>query len=1074
VRTVIDWFARNAIAANLAVVLILAAGLLTLPTITQKNFPDFQTDVVTVRVPYLGAAPEEVERGVCMRIEEALDGIEGIERIFSTSNEGSCSVRAELLEDADLSKALDDVKNRVDAIDTFPVETEKPIIAAQELRRSVVDVAIAGPIDERSLKALGARVRDELTQLPGVTQVELTNARPYEISIEISEETLRRHGLTFDQVADAVRRTSLDIPGGSIKTQGGEILLRTQGQAYVGAEFEKIVVLKRPDGTRVTLGEIARVVDGFQDTDQRAEFDGKPAVMVRVFRVGAQDAIEIAAKVKRYVAQAQARLPEGTALVVWRDDTESLRQRIDLMLRSGTEGFALVLVVLALFLRPRVAGWVSLSIPIAMLGTIWLMPALGQTINVMSTFAFILVLGILVDDAVVVGENVYVRQKRGGDPLQGAIDGTLEVAAPVIFGVLTTMAAFVPLMYAGSNSGPMFGVLSTIVITALAFSLVESQFFLPARLAGVSSAHERVPRNRVLRVWHGVQDGFSRGFERFGDTRYRWLLERALHWRYATLALGICMLLWTLAWIASGRMRFTYFPVIESNYISSQLTLPTGAPVASTEAALRQIERAAQELRAELDRKYARDGESLVKHVLVSIGEQPSRAGQTQQPGSQGDASFAASHLGEVTVELLPAEERSVRAKEITDRWRDLTGPVPDAVELLFTSSFFNFGDPIAVQLRGPDVDQLREAAERLKAELAEYPGVRDIRDSFRSGKREIKLSILPAAEALGLTLADLGRQVRQAFYGEEAQRIQRGRDDIRVMVRYPQSERHSLGDLDNLRIRTADGIEVPFHSVARAEEGRGYASIRRTNRQRVIDVTADVNEETTTANEVIAALQSGVLLELMSHYPGMTYTLEGQQREQAETLQNLMRWFGIAMLAIYMLLAIPLRSYMQPLLIMSVIPFGLVGAILGHLLLGHNLSMLSIMGLIASTGVVVNSSLVLVHRVNQLREQDASRFDSVRDAGLSRLRPIALTCACTFVGLSPLLFNRSFTAQFLIPMATSLAFGVLFTTFITLFLVPALYLITDDLGDFWRRRRARRHPPAEVVDLRARAGGAR
>jgi multidrug efflux pump subunit AcrB len=1071
VNGAIGWFARNSVAANLAVILILAAGLLTLPTITQKNFPDVEVKVITIRVPYLGAAPDEVERGVCMRVEESLDGVEGIEKIFSSASEGSCTVRVELLEGADVAKALDDVKNRVDAIDTFPEETEKPIIAQVAVRRSVIDVAIAGRADERSLKALGERVRDQISTLPGVTQAELTNARPYEISIEVSEETLRRHGLTFDQVAAAVRRTSLDIPGGSIKTAGGEILLRTQGQAYHGPEFERIVVLKRPDGTRVTLDEIARVVDGFEDSDQRAEFDGQPAVMVRVFRVGDQDAIEIAQEVKAWVERERERMPEGIDLVVWRDDTESLRDRIDIMLRSGVEGFALVLIVLALFLRPRVAAWVSLSVPISMLGTIWLMPALGQSINVMSTFAFILVIGILVDDAVVVGENIFTRQQRaggGGDPLESAIAGAREVATPVIFGVLSSICAFVPLMFSGGESNQVFGVLATIVITALTFSLIESQLFLPSRLANIPRGSER-PRTRIMRLWYGLEERFSRGFERFSQERYRGWLVRALDWRYATIAAGICALLWTIGLVASGRMRFSYFPFIESNYASAELTMPTGTPIESTEAAVRQIEAAARQLRAELDQEYGADGRSLIEHVMVSIGEQPSRASQGQQPGARSQSAFVGSHLGEVSIELVRSEERPIRTRDVAARWRELTGAVPEAVELEFTSAFFSFGDPISVQLRGDRVEDLREASARLRAALGEYPGVIDISDSFRAGKRELELSILPGAEALGLSLGDLGRQVRQAFYGEEVQRIQRGREDIRVMVRYPESERRSLGDLENLRIRAADGVEVPFSSVALAEQGRGYASIQRSNRQRVIDVTADVDEQVTTANEVIASVEVDVLPGILADYSGMSYSLEGQQREQTETVASLLRASAIAQLTIYALLAIPLRSYGLPLLIMSVIPFGFVGAVLGHVLLRQNLSILSFMGVLTASGVVVNASLVLVHRVAQLRAEGVGRYESVLESGLSRIRPIALTSATTFAGLLPVLTNRSFTAQFLIPMATSLAFGVAFTTLITLFLVPALYLAADDVGDLWRRRRAR--GGAQVVELeRARA----
>ncbi|MCE2391387.1 MAG: efflux RND transporter permease subunit [Proteobacteria bacterium] len=1061
-RGVVAWFARNTVAANLLMWTIIAAGVLTMPTLTQQMFPDVDVDTVSVVVPYLGAAPEEVESGVCTRVEEAIDGTEGVKDLFATASEGACVVRAELLEGADLAKALDDVKNRVDAIDTFPEEAEKPVISANDPLRSVIDVVIAGRADERTLKRLGERIRDGIVSLPSVTQAELINVRPDEISVEVSEAALRRHGLTFDDVARSVRTSSLDVPGGSLKTEGGEILLRTQGQAYRGAEFERILALQRPDGTRVPLGEIARVRDDFRDVDQYATFDGLPSAMVRVYRVGDQDGIEIANTVMDYVERVRESMPEGVELVVWRDNIESLRDRIGILFRNGGLGFGLVLVVLALFLRPRVAGWVSLGIPISLLGAIVLMPATGMTINVLTTFAFILVLGILVDDAVVVGESVYSRQRGGAAPLEASVEGTSDVTVPVIFGVSTTVCAFLPLMFSGGNTGQMFGSMGVIVICALLFSLVECLLILPAHLAHVRAERADDRSGGAMARWQRFQDRISSGFERFANTTYRGAVETCLRWRYTAAAAALCLLLWTLGTIAGGWMRFTFFPFIEANYVSALLTLPAGTPIETTEAALRRLEAAGQRLREQIDGEFAEDGRSLVKHVMVSVGDQPTSVAQRSQPGRGVDAAeFSNSHLGEVTLELIPSEERAIRTREVAQRWREITGPIPDAVELIFTASLFDLGDALSIRLRGPDVDQLREAAARLKRALTAFPGALDITDSFRGGKQELKLDILPSAEALGLTRADLGRQVRQAFYGEQAQRIQRGRDDIRVMVRYPESERRSLGDLENMRIRAADGVEVPFGNVARAEHGRGFSNIQRANRQRVIDVSADVDENVSTPNEIVAALQAGVLPELLADYPGLTYSLEGEQREQLESLGDLGRNFGLALFGIYALLAIPLRSYLQPLIIMSVIPFGLVGAIGGHLLMGQSLSFLSLMGVIAASGVVVNSSLILMHRTNQLRAQGLAPFEAVRDAAISRVRPIVLTSLTTFAGLTPLLLNRSFTAQFLIPMATSLAFGVLISTFITLYVTPSAYLILEDLRQRLGKLVGRRRNPA-------------
>jgi multidrug efflux pump subunit AcrB len=1098
VRRAIAWFAENHVAANLLMGVLVIGGLLTLPWITQKEMPDVEIEMITVSVEYRGAAPEEVEEGVCIRVEEELEGIEGIDKIRSTASEGRCVVVAELLSGADVNEALDDVKNRVDALDTLPEETEKPIISQVTLRRSVADIAVSGPLDERGLKVLGQRIRDEIAALPGVTQVELTNVRPYEVSIEVSERMLRRHGLTFDQVAQAVRRSSLDLPGGSVKTEGGEILLRTKGQAYWGPQFEEIVVLTRSDGTRITVAEVATVRDGFEDTDQQARFDGQPAVMVRVFRVGEQDVIDISDKVKAYVAEARARLPEGVALTIWRDSSRNLRARLDTLFRNGRVGLLLVIATLTLFLRPRLAFWVTLGVPIALLGALWTIPAFGITINSISTFAFIMVLGILVDDAVVVGENVYTHQQRGDAPLEGAVQGTQEVAIPVIFGVLTTVAAFSPLLFVPGVMGQILWVMGTTVMICLAYSLVESQLVLPAHLA---HSRDRGPAAELLLIgapalvlvaWMlapslqafglllaaaaaalfalylsgrldrlaagtiGAQEAFGKALGRFSRGTYRRALEHTMEWRYVAVAVAIALLLWTAGVLASGRMYFSFFPPLEADYVSAQLTMPQGTPARVTAEAVAQIEAASRALGAELAVEFPEQDGGLIKHVQASVGEQPFGATAGSNPTNADRMSSLGAHLGEVTLELVPSEDRRIRTSEVASRWRELTGPVPDAVELLFSSSLFSIGEAVNIQLQGPNVAELQRAAERLEAELTSYPGVIDIADSFRAGKKEIKLSILATAEMLGLTQRDLARQVRQAFYGEEAQRIQRGRDDVRVMVRYPIEERRSLGNLESMRLRAPDGTEVPFTTVARADLGRGFAAVRRSDRQRVVNVTADVDRTQTTANEVVAAMAEGPIPEILADYPGMSYRLEGIQREQNRSFGALLRWAVIALFAIYALLAVPLRSYLQPLVIMAVIPFGVVGAVGGHLIMGKSMAFMSVTGLVAASGVVVNASLVLVHWVNGRRAAGIPLTEAVVGAGVARFRPIVLTSLTTFLGLSPLMLERSVQAQFLVPMGISLAFGVLLASIITLLVVPSGYLIAEDLREWMTRIRGR------------------
>jgi multidrug efflux pump subunit AcrB len=1062
VNGIIAWFAHNHVAANLLMGLMIVGGLFALPNIQQRSFPDINIDVVTVNVPYLGAAPEEVEEGVCIRVEEEIQGINGIERISSTAAEGACSVGAELIPGYEVERALSEIKNAVDAITTFPEETEKPIVSHFMMKRNAIQIALSGDVDERTLKTYGQRIRDDIAALPGVTQVDLSNARNYELSIEVAEETLRRHRLTFEQVLEAVRKSSLDMPGGSIKTRRGEILLRTKGQAYTGQDFESIVVLTRPDGTRLQLGEIANVVDGFEEEPRLSRFDGETAVLIQVFRVGDQKVLDLVETVKAYVEQTRSQLPEGITLTVWRDDSRSLRDRLDILARNGRSGFILVFVILSCFLRLRLALWVSIGVPLSFLGALALFPALELSIDVISLFAFILVLGLLVDDAIVVGENVHSHQERAEDPLQSAIHGTQEVAVPVIFGVLTTVAAFIPLITAPGALGQVFSGIGIVVVCCLFFSLAESQLVLPSHLGHVRIGNKRAdpPHGPVRERWKRIQAAMSSSLTRLAQRGYQPALERALEWRYATIAVGVVLLMWTIAVVATGGLRLSFFPPVEGDYISASVTMPLGTPMEVTSSAIRELETSARRVAEELAVEFPQDDEPLIKHFLASVGGQPSRS-----RSASGRSSSAQSHLGEVQLELHGADGRPISAGEISRRWRDGTPTILGAEEITFVSSIFSAGEAIKLRLQSADVDDLQIAAEALKTKLAEYPGVVDITDSFREGKEEIKLSILPSAEMLGLNLDDLARQVRQAFYGEEAQRIQRDREDIRVMVRYPKSQRGSIGDLENMRIRTPAGGEVPFYTVARAELGRGFASIKRSDRQRVIDVSADIELAVANANAIMADLRSNFLPQLIADHPGLRYRLGGQQREQGKMVRGLIRGYGLALILIYALLAIPLRSYAQPLIIMTAIPFGLIGAIGGHLLMGIGLSMMSVMGVVALSGVVVNSSLVLVHHLNEQRKRGSSAATAARTAGVARFRPIILTSITTFAGLTPLLLEESVSAQFLIPMAVSLAFGVAFASTVTLFMVPSLYLALDDLRRFAQRSTARvsttEDPPA-------------
>ena len=1038
---VVGWFARNGVAANLILLVIVASGAIVLSDLKQEIFPEFSLDVITVEVEYRGAGPQEVEDAICVRVEEALQGLEGIKQITSTANEGRGLVTLEVSAGYDVRRVLDDVKASVDAIDTFPEDVDKPVVQEITSRFQVINVAVAGEADLMTLKRMGEQVRDELTALPGLSQAELLNAPPYEISIEVSEEALRRWGLTFDRVAAAVRQYSVDLPGGSVKTAKGEILFRTKGQALSGEEYAKLPVLRRPDGTRIYLGDVATVVDGFEDVAVSARFDGKPAVMVKVFRVGDQNAISIAEAVQAYVERASESAPRGIEIFTWHNSARYLESRIDLLVKNALSGLVLVFIVLALFLRLRLAFWVTLGIPVSFLGAIALMPAFDVSINMISLFSFILVLGIVVDDAIVVGENILTTQERTGKGPSAAIRGTCEVLVPVTFGVLTTMAAFAPMLFVPGVMGKMMSVFPLIILPTLFFSLVESNLILPSHLAHSKRPAAREKPGPLARLWNGCFDLLPNVLNWVIRKAYRPLLRAALDWRYLTLSLAFTMVLLTVGLIGSGAVRLVLFPVTESDNVVAFLTMPRDAPVESTRSGLALLERTAAEVRREI---IAEGGSDPVLHVLTSAGEHPYRVIQSGPMGSTSSAQ--GDYLGEVDLELLPSEQRTVSAEQIANRWREKVGQIAGAVEVSIEHDLVAGRKAIDLQLSGADLGEVREVAETVKAKLAEYAGVFGVSDTYRAGKPELELALTAEGRALGLTLQGLGRQVRQGFFGEEAQRVQRNRDDVRVMVRYPLGDRRSLGDVESMRVRTPGGDEVPFSTVATGSMGRGPASITRIDRQRSINVQAEIDATVTTSAQVIDALEAEFLPNLMARHPGIVYSFEGDEAEFAESMEGLGKGFAVIMFVMYGMLAIPLKSYWKPVIILSAIPFGMVGAIWGHAILGMEVSFLSMCGMVALAGVVVNDALVMVAFINRNVQEKDSVGNAVRQAGEARFRAILLTSLTTAAGVTPLILEKSLQAQFLVPMAVALAAGVLFATAVTLVLVPALYLITDDI----------------------------
>ena len=1035
----IAWFTRNGVAANLMMAFLIVGGLFSVFTVNREMFPQFSLEMVVVRMPYRGASPAQIEEAVLIRIEEAIEGINGIKEVMSVAQEGYGSVTAMIERGYDVSRIKDEIKARVDAIPSFPAETERPIVEEPLIDRNIIWIAIYGEADERNLKVLGEKIRDELVEIPGISQVSVWGGRRYEISIEVSESQLRKYGISFDAVVRAVRSSSLDLPGGTIKTSGGEIQLRTKEQGYTGADFEKIVLLTNPNGARVYLGDVATIRDAFEEEDLYSWFNGHPATHVKIDAVKREDSLDVAAKVYSYVDEVKETwLPEGLELAVWGDFSFYLEDRLNLLLKNGLYGFLLVALVLAVFLRPSLALFVVIGIPVSFLGTLMIAPLIGVTVNLISLFAFILVLGIVVDDAIVVGESVFTEFQKNGPGTESAIRGTHAVSTPVIFAVITTMVAFTPIFMIEGLIGKFLAVIPMIVIPTLFFSLVQSKLVLPYHLS-LCRVGDRV-RREELNLLSRFQRRFSDGLERFIHTKYRRLLNWAMENRYLTVVIFFALLAISFGFVVGGWVRFVYFPNVPSDYIVVELKMAEGIPVSETKRVLDRIEVALDEITEE-----EIEGGNLnpVKYKGVFLGYSPIAMDVEAMVMPQ-----SASNVGALFIELSKSEFRHSNAFEISRRWRDAIGLAPGARRLTFQANAGGpTGRPVDIRLSGPDIEDLKEAAELVRQHLAQYQGLYDIRDTVTEGKREIKIHLKERARMLGLTAADLGRQVRQAFFGEEVQRVPRDREDIRIMVRYPKEERISLGNFESMWIRTSSGAEIPVSEVADVEVGEGYSAITRVDGQRVINIQSDANKEVADVTGINKDLYSedGPLAEITAGFPGMKFLKSGEAKEMEETLGVLYQGFVLVSFAIYMLLAIPFRSYIQPLIVICVIPFGIAGAIFGHFLTGQNLSMFSLLGMIALAGVVVNDSLVLVDYINRLRRSGASVSEAVWEGGVARFRPILLTSVTTFAGLTPILLETSLQAQFLIPMATSLGFGVLFATSITLILVPMAYLILED-----------------------------
>ncbi|MGD9105944.1 MAG: efflux RND transporter permease subunit [Desulfobacterales bacterium] len=1010
----IGWMAGHSVTANLIMLVLLMGGIFLGFRIKKEIFPYFELDQVRISVPYPGASPQEVERGIILAIEEAVQGLEGVNEVRSSAREGFGTVTVEMIEGENLQRLAQDIQNEVDRITSFPEEAEELQVVIVSRKRYVVSLALYGDQSEGVLREYAEYLRDRLLQNPDITQVELTGVRNYEISVEIPQNTLRTYNLTLEEVAQRIGRTSVELPGGAVKSPGGDILVRVKERKDFGHEFGKIPIITANDGTQVLLEDIADIKDGFEETDNAATYNGKPTVMIEVFRVGDQTPVSVSNAVKNVLAEVNEQLPAGLAVVLRNDRSEIYRQRMELMVKNGFIGLGLVFVLLALFLEIRLAFWVALGIPISFLGSLLLLPTMDVSINMVSMFAFIVTLGIVVDDAIVVGENVYHHYQRGVPWLEAAVSGTREIAMPVTFSVLTNMVAFLPMFFVPGIMGKVFKQIPVVVISVFAISLIECFFILPAHVG-----HQKPPEKRFFSWIYVRQQRFSKGFVRLVSRRYGPFLDLVLRWRYVTLSAGIAVLLITIGYVKSGRMGFELFPKIESDYAKVTATLPYGTAFQKTEKVQQILVRAAQEVVAE------NGGKALMEGIFANIND----------------------NTAEVRIYLTPPDKRPISTAQLTEHWRERVGGISGLESILFESDAGGpgRGAAITVELSHKTIDLLEKAASEVAEALRFYPNVTDINDGFAPGKQQVDFQIKPEARSLGLRSKEVARQIRHAYYGAEALRQQRGRNEIKVMVRFPRKERVSEYNLEEMILQTPTGSEIPLRYAVTINRGRAYTDINRRNGRRIVSVEADVRPRSQ-AGQVLASLKSETLPALQKKYTGLTFSFEGRQADRRESMQSLMRGLLMALLVIFAMLAVPLNSYLQPVIIMSAVPFGIVGAVIGHLIMGYSLSVLSMFGVVALCGVVVNDSLVLIDFANRKERTGMSRRDAVHEAGIHRFRPVILTTLTTFGGLSPMIFETSRQARFLIPMAVSLGYGILFATMITLILVPSLYLIIEDL----------------------------
>lgn len=1012
----IAWMTRHSIAANLLMIILIGGGLWTAVSIQKEVFPESELDVVTVQVAYPGAAPTEVEQGILRPVEETIRTVECIREIRSQASEGRGTVTIELVAGSNRMKAFQDIDQAVSQIQTFPDEVERPVVSLRSQQREVLSIVLFGDVDTWSLRQLAEQVRDQLRSDENITQIELGRTQEYVTHIEIPRDVLRQYGLTLPQVADLVEQSSRDIAAGVIETPAGEILLRVDSLRQTAKQFESIEVIANDNGSVVTLGEIASVRDGFEEGGFHSQFNQTPSVEIEVFRVGSQSPIDVAEAVERTMADVQANLPPG---VTWRIDNnqaEDFRRRLNLVVENGLMAGVIVLLILALFLEFRLAFWVMMGMTISFIGGIMVLPVVGVSINMISLFGFLVVLGIVVDDAVVVGENVYEYRKSGDNAITAAIKGAREMALPVTFSILTNIVAFIPLLFIPGETGQFWKPLPIVVIIVLTVSLLEALFILPAHLGHAKKARRTTGIRATL---HNAQQAFSRFFDRSVERLYKPLLRLSLRFRYITICAAIAFLAVTVGYATSDHMGMVLMPEVSADEIEAAIRLPVGTT----------------------PEQSARIAAALTTRTLEMFEEH-----DLDQVAEGVKTNVRRGNFIDVEIVMRPPDQRSMTAREVIELWRNEIGDLQGVDQISFEAERGPGGwrKDISIDLSHSEIDVLEKASRAFVGQAESFNNTRDVNDNYNKGKTQFDIRLLPEGRALGLTAASVGGQIRGAYFGSLSLRLLRGTNEVEVRVKLPKDEREDLYNLEDLVIQTPTGIEVPLMDVVEVTQTEAFTSINRRDGRRVVNVSMDV-EPARDTGQVISAIRSEVLPELRAAYPGLTWTFEGSNAEMREATQTLWGGFGLAMFVVYALLAVAFRSYMQPFIVIAAIPFGLIGAVFGHMLLGYDLSLISLMGMIALSGVVVNDALIMIDFANRKRG-DQSAFDVILQAGVRRFRPIFLTTITTFGGLTPIIFETSLQAQYIVPMAISLGFGILFVTAVILLVVPCLYLMLEDL----------------------------